>query len=34
VRLTYQINQKNKLALMWTRDWKTKVNDVVTGVID
>ncbi len=30
-RLTYQINQKNKLAMMWTRDWKTKVNDVVTG---
>jgi hypothetical protein len=31
VRLTYQITPKNKLAVMWTRDWKTKVNDVVTG---
>jgi hypothetical protein len=31
IRLTYQINSKNKLAVMWTRDWKTKVNDVVTG---
>ena len=29
-RLTYQINPKNKLAVMWTRDWKTKVTDVVT----
>ncbi len=31
MRLTYQMNSKHKLALMWTRDWKTKVNDVVTG---
>ncbi len=31
MRLTYQINSKNKLALMWTRDFKTKENDVVTG---
>lgn len=30
-RLTYQINSKNKLSAMWTRDWKTKENDVVTG---
>jgi len=31
LRLTYQINSKNKFAGMWTRDWKTKENDVVTG---
>ena len=31
LRLTYQINSKNKFAAMWTRDWKTKENDVVTG---
>src|SRR5947208_4538436 len=30
-RLTYQINSKNKFAAMWTRDWKTKEQDVVTG---
>jgi hypothetical protein len=31
LRLTYQINSKNKFAAMWTRDWKTKEEDVVTG---
>ncbi|HYL93596.1 MAG TPA: TonB-dependent receptor [Alphaproteobacteria bacterium] len=31
LRLTYQINSKNKFAAMWIRDWKTKENDVVTG---
>jgi hypothetical protein len=31
VRLTYQINSKHKFAAMWTRDWKTKEQDVVTG---
>src|SRR5262249_17117838 len=31
LRLTYQINSKNKFAFMWTRDWKTKEQDVVTG---
>src|SRR5438093_356295 len=31
LRLTYQINSKNKFAAMWTRDWKTKEQDVVTG---
>ena len=30
-RLTWQINSKNKVSAMWTRDWKTKENDVVTG---
>ena len=30
-RLTYQINSKNKVSAMWTRDFKTKVADVVTG---
>jgi hypothetical protein len=30
-RLTYQITPKNKFAVMWTRDWKTKEEDVVTG---
>src|SRR3989442_3882346 len=28
VRLTYQINSRNKFAAMWTRDWKTKEQDV------
>ncbi len=31
LRLTYQINSRNKFAAMWTRDWKTKEQDVVTG---
>ena len=31
LRLTYQINPKNKFAVMWTRDWKYKEQDVVTG---
>ncbi len=31
LRLTYQINAKNKISAMWIRDWKTKENDVVTG---
>ncbi len=31
LRLTYQLNPKNKLSAMWIRDWKTKENDVVTG---
>ncbi len=31
LRMTYQINSKNKFTAMWTRDWKTKENDVVTG---
>jgi hypothetical protein len=31
IRLTYQINAKNKVSAMWIRDWKTKENDVVTG---
>jgi len=31
LRLTYQINAKHKFTAMWTRDWKTKENDVVTG---
>src|SRR5499427_6739845 len=31
LRLTYQINSKNKVAATWTRDWKTKEQDVVTG---
>jgi hypothetical protein len=31
LRLTYQINPKNKVSVMWIRDWKTKENDVVTG---
>ncbi|HYL34313.1 MAG TPA: TonB-dependent receptor, partial [Bryobacteraceae bacterium] len=30
LRLTYQLNSKNKFAAMWIRDWKTKENDVVT----
>jgi Carboxypeptidase regulatory-like domain len=30
-RLTYQITPRNKLSAMWTRDWKTKETDVVTG---
>jgi len=37
LRLTWQINSKNKWAAMWIRDWKTKENDVVTdagGYID
>src|SRR3989441_3001106 len=31
LRLTYQIDSKNKVAIMWTRDWKTKEKDVFTG---
>jgi hypothetical protein len=31
LRMTYQINAKNKVSAMWTRDFKTKENDVVTG---
>ena len=31
MRLTYQINSKNKFAAMWARDWKTKEQDIVTG---
>ena len=31
IRLTYQVNSKNKFSAMWIRDWKTKENDVVTG---
>ena len=31
MRLTYQVNAKNKFAATWTRDWKTKEQDVVTG---
>ncbi len=31
IRLTYQVNAKNKISAMWIRDWKTKENDVVTG---
>ena len=31
MRLTYQINNANKFSMMWTRDWKTKETDVVTG---
>lgn len=31
MRLTYQLNSKNKISAMWTRDWKTKETDVVTG---
>ena len=30
LRLTYQLNSKNKFSAMWIRDWKTKENDVVT----
>ncbi len=30
LRLTWQINSKNKWSAMWIRDWKTKENDVVT----
>ena len=31
MRLTYQLNAKNKVSAMWTRDFKTKETDVVTG---
>ena len=30
-RLTYQATPKNKIALMWTRDWKTIKADIVSG---
>ena len=31
VRLTYQVNSKNKFAAMWQRDWKTIQDDIVSG---
>jgi len=30
-RLTYQATPKNKLSLMWMRDWKFVDDDIVTG---
>jgi hypothetical protein len=30
-RFTYQATPKNKVALMWTRDWKTIKDDIVSG---
>jgi hypothetical protein len=30
-RLTYQASTKNKVSAMWTRDWKTIQDDIVTG---
>jgi hypothetical protein len=30
-RLTWQISPKNKFAAMWTRDWKTIKDDIVSG---
>jgi hypothetical protein len=31
VRLTWQVSPKNKFAAMWTRDWKTIKDDIVSG---
>jgi hypothetical protein len=31
VRLTYQLNAKNKISYFWLRDWKTKPHEIIDG---
>jgi hypothetical protein len=31
IRATWQVSQGNKFAVSWMRNWKTKIQDVVTG---
>jgi hypothetical protein len=31
LRLTWQLNPKNKFSAMWMRDWKTSLDEVVTN---
>jgi hypothetical protein len=31
IRLTYQLNAKNKISYFWLRDWKTKPHEIIDG---